>query len=51
MREPVALSSGVVVDKDTALENGAPKYQNCPLTGKKLTLHVHPVNVLKEQIN
>ena len=48
MRNPVVLSSGVVIDSDTALENGVLKYLNCPITNRKLTTHVYPVNLLKE---
>jgi len=52
MRNPVLISSGVVMDKTSAFnELGSLKFRVCPITKKKLTNYVHSVDYLKKMIN
>ena len=51
MKDPVVLSTGVVMDKSTFFaENGDPVFKECPLTMKPLSAKAFPVNILKAQI-
>lgn len=51
MKDPVVLSSGVVMDKSTVLDDsGNLHFQECPLTTLQLKPKVFPVNILKTKI-
>lgn len=52
MVNPVSLSSGAVIDSTSAFnDQGVLKLKTCPLTKKKLTIVVHPIEILKKQIH
>eukprot|EP00928_Gymnodinium_smaydae_P043318 TRINITY_DN2904_c0_g1_i1.p1 TRINITY_DN2904_c0_g1~~TRINITY_DN2904_c0_g1_i1.p1 ORF type:complete len:662 (+),score=83.96 TRINITY_DN2904_c0_g1_i1:32-1987(+) len=51
MKDPVVLSSGIVVDRSTALnENGDLRFQYCPFTREPLKRHVYPLIFLRDRL-
>ena len=51
MLHPVVLSTGLIIDNSTAIDKtGRVKYRYCPVTHKKLTTVIHPVNILHDKI-
>ena len=51
MKDPVVLSTGVVMDRSTVFaDNGELKFKECPLTMKELKAKAYPVNALKAKI-
>lgn len=48
MRDPVVLSTGVIMDRDSILdEQGKLRMTKCPFTREKLQNEVFPLNFLK----
>lgn len=51
MRDPVVLSSGVVLDRSTALNDaGLLRFHECPFTRQPLNAHVYPLLFLKDRL-
>merc|ERR1719198_1361330 len=51
MVDPVVLSSGVVMNRQTILnDNGTLKYDQCPMTRQHLKSDVYPLNFLKSEL-
>ena len=51
MKDPVVVSSGVVMDRSTILDDENKLiFDKCPMTRQKLENFVYPVNVLKSEI-
>ena len=51
MKDPVVISSGVIMDKSTILNpQGNLNFRDCPFTRQKLETDVYPLNYLKQQI-
>jgi hypothetical protein len=51
MKDPVVLSSGIVMDRSTVIDqNGDMVFNECPLTMQPLRNKVYPVNALKSKI-
>ncbi len=51
MKDPVVLSTGYCVDRDTALDkDGILSFKRCPFTGKGLNPTVYPLEEKKEKI-
>ena len=51
MKDPVVLSSGVIMDRSSILnEAGTINFKLCPFTRQKLENEVFPLNYLKNQI-
>lgn len=52
MQDPVVLSSGIVVDRSTALDaNGNLNFSHCPFTRQALDPKVYPHLLLKDRLN
>eukprot|EP00526_Cylindrotheca_closterium_P005319 CAMPEP_0113628580 /NCGR_PEP_ID=MMETSP0017_2-20120614/14810_1 /TAXON_ID=2856 /ORGANISM="Cylindrotheca closterium" /LENGTH=640 /DNA_ID=CAMNT_0000538893 /DNA_START=18 /DNA_END=1940 /DNA_ORIENTATION=- /assembly_acc=CAM_ASM_000147 len=53
MRDPVVLSSGFIVDRSTAIEegSGALQFRSCPWSRKPLDRKVYPALRLKRKLN
>eukprot|EP00588_Corethron_pennatum_P020915 CAMPEP_0194323806 /NCGR_PEP_ID=MMETSP0171-20130528/25971_1 /TAXON_ID=218684 /ORGANISM="Corethron pennatum, Strain L29A3" /LENGTH=582 /DNA_ID=CAMNT_0039082533 /DNA_START=30 /DNA_END=1775 /DNA_ORIENTATION=+ len=52
MTNPVVLSSGLVLDRDTVLDakTGKLKFSTCPITREKLKKEVYPIIFLKKRL-
>ena len=51
MRDPVIISSGIVLDSSTVIkENGNFNLKICPFTREELVQKVYPVSFLKSKI-
>lgn len=52
MRDPVVLSSGLVLDRNTVLDanTGKLKFKTCPFTRQKLKNEVYPIMFLKKRL-
>lgn len=52
MKDPVVLSSGFVVDRDTVIERttGRMKFHTCPFTRERLIEYVYPLVFLKKKL-
>lgn len=52
MKDPVVLSSGLVLDRDTVLDatTGRLKFSTCPITRERLKKEVYPVLFLKKKL-
>ena len=48
MKDPVVLSSGIIMDKSSAIdEQGNLRFKSCPFTRQNLDSEVFPLNYLK----
>jgi hypothetical protein len=50
MKNPVVLSSGVIVDHSTAFKDKKMQFTKCPFTNAVLKNKVYPLNCLKGEI-
>mmetsp|Transcript_65525 Transcript_65525/g.77009 ORF Transcript_65525/g.77009 Transcript_65525/m.77009 type:complete len:547 (+) Transcript_65525:159-1799(+) len=52
MKDPVVLSSGLVLDRDTVLDatTGGLKFSTCPITRERLKEEVYPILFLKKKL-
>ena len=51
MRNPVCLSSGVIVDKRSYLDaNGNRRFTSCPITREPIKAEAYPVNSMRRQV-
>lgn len=51
MKDPVVLSSGIVLDRDTVFDSqNNLRYEDCPVTRSKLNKVAYPLSFLKGKI-